>query len=124
MTQFDKVVSLIEKGYTKAEIDAMLMTPAEPAEPAAPAPDPVEPPAAPEPEPAEPAENEPQGPAVPVIPEGLQSFMDTTTKALQDLTAAVQASNIRTSSVDTTNVEDLNKILAGYINPPQNNTKE
>ena len=102
MNEVDKILTLLEKGYTKAEIDAMIMTPAAPEEPA-----PVD-----DPEP----EKAPEPPA-----EELTSFMSEIRQSMADLTAAVQAKNIQTNSVDTTRPEDLNDMLAAYINPPRVN---
>ena len=110
MNEVDKILTLLEKGYTKAEIDAMIMTPAAPEEPA-PADDP-EPEKAPEP-PAEPAPEKDIPSADDPVPEIRQS--------MADLTAAVQAKNIQTNSIDTMRPEDLNDMLAAYINPPRVN---
>ena len=122
MNEVDKILTLLEKGYTKAEIDAMIMTPAAPEEPA-PADDP-EPEKAPEP-PAEPAPEKDipsaDDPIPKTLPEELTSFMSEIRQSMADLTAAVQAKNIQTNSVDTPRPEDLNDMLAAYINPPRVN---
>lgn len=122
MNEVDKILTLLEKGYTKAEIDAMIMTPAAPEEPAPvddPEPEPAaEPPADPEPEKDLPTADDP----VPkTLPEELTSFMSDMRKTMADLTAAVQSRNIQTNSIDTTRPEDLNDVLASYINPPRVN---
>lgn len=114
MNQVDKILTLLEKGYTKAEIDTMLATsaPADPAPAADPEPQPVEPAAEPEPEPSAPAAPE-------TLPGELSGFMTELKQSLSELTAAVQANNIRTASIDTRNVaEAQDKILASFINPP------
>ena len=122
MNEVDKILTLLEKGYTKAEIDAMIMTPAAPEEPA-PVDDP-EPEKAPEP-PAEPAPEKDipsaDDPVPKTLPEELTSFMSEIRQSMANLTAAVQAKNIQTNSIDTTRPEDLNDMLAAYINPPRVN---
>lgn len=111
MTEVDKILTLLEKGYTKAEIDAML-APADPAPAADPEPQPVEPATEPEPEPAAPAASE-------TLPGELSGFMTELKQSISELTAAVQANNIRTSSVNTSSLaEEQDKILASFINPP------
>ena len=121
MNEVDKILTLLEKGYTKAEIDAMIMTPAAPEEPApAEDPAPAEEPAPAEPEPEEeiPSADDP----VPkTLPEELTTFMSEVRKTMADLTAAVQSRNIQTNSINTTRPEDLNDVLASYINPPRVN---
>ena len=121
MNEVDKILTLLEKGYTKAEIDAMIMTPAAPEEPApAEDPEPAEDPATAEPEPEKeiPSADDP----VPkTLPEELSTFMSEVRKTMADLTAAVQSRNIQTNSIDTTRPEDLNDVLASYINPPRVN---
>lgn len=117
MDKFEKIVMLVEHGFTKEEIDRMF--PAEPdAEPSAPAePEPAAEPAAP----AEPAA-EPAEPAAPdAVPEAMTDFMADIKKGLQELTAAVQANNIKTMSTNSNTAEDMNKLLAEYINPPKYN---
>lgn len=111
MDKVDKILTLIEKGYTKAEIDAMLMTPAEPEPEAAPEP-------LPEPEP-EPAAEPEAAPAQETVQEQFTSFMEEMRSSMAALTAAVQSRNIQSNEVDTTRPEDLNDFLAAYINPPR-----
>lgn len=117
MQEVDKILTLLEKGYTKAEIDSMLMTPIDPGEPS------------PEEEPKQATENtEPveelptaDDPVPKTLPEQLTTFMDEMRSSIADLTAAVQSRNIQTNSVDTTRPEDMNELLAAYINPPRAN---
>ena len=114
MDKVDKILTLIEKGYTKAEIDAMIMSPTEP-----------EPEPAAEPEPAPEPEKDPapvvtaDDPVPETMPEKLTTFMEEMRSGMADLKAAVQAHNIQTNEVDTTRPEDLNDFLAAYINPPR-----
>lgn len=118
MNNVDKILTLLEKGYTKQEIDAMILTPKDPAEgePAAadPAPTPAEPEPVNDPEPAaEPSPSE-------TLPIGeLTGFMQELRQSIADLTAAVQSSNIKNNSIDTTLAEEQEKLLAAYINPPR-----
>ena len=115
MNKIDKILTLIEKGYSKQEIDAMLAAePAPAAEPEPPEEDPV--PAA-DPEPPE--ENNGNNDNM----QALTGFMEDLKKSITDLTAAVQAKNIQTNSVSTTQADDLNAILASYINPPGRDNK-
>ena len=118
MNNVDKILTLLEKGYTKQEIDAMILTP-DPAEgePAAadPAPTPAEP---------EPIEKDPEPAAEPspteTLPvEQLTGFMQELRQSIADLTAAVQSSNIQNNTIDTTLAEEQEKLLAAYINPPR-----
>lgn len=117
MNNVDKILTLLEKGYTKQEIDAMILTP-DPAEgePAA---------ADPEPTPAEPEPtNDPEPAAEPspseTLPIGeLSGFMQELRQSIADLTAAVQSSNIKSNTIDTTLAEEQEKLLAAYINPPR-----
>lgn len=117
MNNVDKILTLLEKGYTKQEIDAMILTP-DPAEdepaPADPAPTPAEPEPTNDPEPAgEPSPSE-------TLPIGeLSGFMQELRQSIADLTAAVQSSNIKNNSIDTTLAEEQEKLLAAYINPPR-----
>lgn len=118
MSNIERIHDLVKAGYTKAEIDAMILTPEDPAEsePAAadPAPTPAEPEPVNDPEPAaEPSPSE-------TLPVGeLSGFMQELRQSIADLTAAVQSSNIRDASIDTTSVEEQEKILATFINPPR-----
>lgn len=114
MTKIDKIITLVEQGYTKAEIDAML-TPddvAEVEEQAAPeTPAAVEAPAAVEETAAEPDR-------VDALESSMKDFMEEVNKSMRDLTAAVQSSNRLFNSVDTTEAEEMDKVLAQFINPP------
>ena len=127
MNDFDKIVLLAEKGYSKKEIDTMMQTAAL-QENGAPDPAPVDPapadPAPADPAPADPAPADP-APADPApageqqaLPDELTGFMAELKNAMTDLTAAIQANNIRTMSTQTPTVEDMNATLATYINPP------
>lgn len=113
---FNNVVKLIEAGFTKSEIDAMLMPvqtdpePAEPREKPEPTPEPE--PVKDDPKPEEPVE-------APAVPEVLSTFMDEVRASLTELTKAVQAKNISTMSTPTRSAEDMNDFLAAYINPPK-----
>lgn len=118
MSNIERIHDLVKAGYTKAEIDAMILTPDDPAEgePAAadPAPTPAEPEPVNDPEPAaEPSPSE-------TLPAGeLSGFMQELRQSIADLTAAVQSSNIKNNSIDTTLAEEQEKLLAAYINPPR-----
>lgn len=118
---FDNVVKLIEAGFTKSEIDAMLMPiqaepegASEPVEPAAGSatPAPATEPVKDDPKPEKPVE-------APAVPEVLSTFMDEVRASLTELTKAVQAKNINTMSTPTQSAEDMNDFLAAYINPPK-----
>lgn len=118
MNIVDKIITLLEKGYTKAEIDAMILTPEDPAEgePAGadPEPTPADPEPKNDPEPApEPSPSE-------TLPVGeLSGFMQELRQSIADLTAAVQSSNMQHNEIDTTLAEEQEKLLAAYINPPR-----
>ncbi len=122
MNDFDKIVLLAEKGYSKEEIETMMQTAAL-QDNGAPDPAPVDPapadPAPADPAPADPASADPapagEGQA---LPSELTGFMAELKNAMTDLTAAIQANNIRTMSTQTQTVEDMNATLATYINPP------
>lgn len=112
MDKFDKIVMLIEHGFTKEEIEKIL-----PDEPAATAePEPAAAPAEPETEPA--AEPEPAA-APAAVPEAMTTFMQEIKTGLQDLTKAVQAGNVNKITAETQTAEDMNALLANYINPPR-----
>ena len=118
MNTVDKILTLLEKGYTKQEIDAMILTPDDPAEGEPAAADPAPTPAVPEPV------NDPEPAAEPspseTLPVGeLSGFMQELRQSIADLTAAVQSSNIKNASIDTTLAEEQEKILATFINPPR-----
>ena len=122
MNDFDKIVLLAEKGYSKEEIETMMQTAAL-QDNGAPDPAPVDPAPA-DPAPADPAPADP-APADPApagenqaLPDELTGFMAELKNAMTDLTAAIQANNIRTMSTQTQTVEDMNATLATYINPP------
>lgn len=114
MNEVDKILTLLEKGYTKAEIDAMILTPEDPAEgePAG---------ADPEPTPAEPEpQNDPEPSPSETLPVGeLSGFMQELRQSIAELTAAVQSSNMQHNTMDTTIAEEQEKLLAAYINPPR-----
>ena len=113
MDIIEKTVSLIEHGYSKEEIAEILGTAQAEPEAADPAPEPEPAPADPAPEPEPATEPEP-APA----DDGVKNMLGTLQKSISDLTAAVQSNNIRTMSTNTNTVDDMNKILASYINPP------
>ncbi|MBO7682200.1 MAG: hypothetical protein J6T17_05545 [Clostridia bacterium] len=132
MNDFDKIVLLAEKGYSKKEIETMMQTAAlqdngapdpAPVDPAPADPAPADPapadPAPADPAPADPAPTDP-APAggKQALPDELTGFMAELKNAMTDLTAAIQANNIRTMSTPTQTVEDMNATLATYINPP------
>lgn len=121
---FDNVVKLIEAGFTKSEIDAMLMPiqaepePAEPSEKPEPTPEPE--PVKEDPEQADPAlESVVDAFVSKVLPETLAPYLDEVRASLGELTKAVQAKNINTMSTPTQTAEDMNDFLAAYINPPK-----
>lgn len=122
MNDFDKIVLLAEKGYSKEEIETMMQTAAL-QDNGAPDPAPVDPapadPAPADPAPADPApaDRAPAGEGQ-ALPSELTGFMAELKNAMTDLTAAIQANNIRTMSTQTQTVEDMNATLATYINPP------
>lgn len=110
MDKFDKIVTLIEHGYTKEEIEKILPADDEPEAAAAPEPEaPAEETAAPEPEApaAAPAE----------LPEALTGFMAEVKASIAELTKAVQAGNVNRITTDTKTAEDMNDVLASFINP-------
>lgn len=121
MNEIDKIVTLLEKGYTKAEIDAMFNASTETVEPA-PLNDPENAEAVIVPA-SEPSEVIPTAddPVPKTLPEQLTTFMDEMRSSIADLTSAIQARNIQTNSIDTTKAEDMNDLLAAYINPPRVN---
>ncbi len=112
MDIIEKTVSLIEHGYSKEEIAEILGTAQAEPEAADPAPEPEPAPADPTPEP-EPVPEPDSAPA-----DDVKNMLGTLQKSISELTAAVQSNNIRTMSTDTSTVDDMNKILASYINPP------
>lgn len=108
----EDVLRLLDAGFTKAEIDAMLTPePTADSDPAPAEPEPAEPAA--DPEPVETGNNE--------LQETLSGFMADLQKSINDLTKAVQAKNIQTNTVATSTVDEMNKILETYINPPGRN---
>lgn len=103
----DNIILLLEKGFTKTEIEEM-----EAREAAVKVPE-IEP----EPEPvADPEPQEPETEKTEPEPENNEQ-LDEIKKAIKELTKTIQASNIRTASMETTEVDDVNKMLASFINP-------
>lgn len=94
MDKFDKVVMLIEHGFTKEEIDKIL----------------------PEDEPA--AETDPEPAAAPAM-DALAGFMRELKSSVDELKKAVQAGNVNKITTSSQTVEDMNDILATFINPPR-----
>lgn len=116
MDKFDKVVMLIEHGFTKEEIDKILPED----EPAAETdPEPAAAPAAPkDPEPAPAPATEPEPAAAPAV-DALAGFMQELKSSVDELKKAVQAGNVNKITTSSQTVEDMNDILATFINPPR-----
>ena len=113
----EDVLRLLDAGYTKAEIDAML-TPepvlvSEQEVETAPVEEAPVPETAPAPAEETSGNNE--------LQETLSGFMADLQKSITDLTKAVQSKNIQTNTVATSTVDEMNKILETYINPPGRN---
>lgn len=105
---FDQIITLVNAGYTKAEIEAMT-------QPTAPAPEPAPAPEhAPDPEPQTVSQPEPQQqPAV--------SDYDKLEGLLKQFIGIAQANNLNQSMPGTPQQRTTTDILSGVIAPPERN---
>jgi len=110
MNNLETIVKLLDAGYTKSEIDAML-TPAETAAPEAPAPEQTAP-AETAPEQTAPAET--AAPAAPAAPAGSGDILE----AINKLTQTIVMHNINTQGVVTQPQRTAEDALAEIIAPP------
>ncbi len=103
--ELENIIKLLDAGYTKDEISA-LMNPAAPAEePAAPAEEPA-------PEPAQAADPEP-------APAPQPAGNDQILEALNKLTNAIITKNLNATTAETAKEQTTTDILAKIIAPPR-----
>ena len=108
----EDILTLLQAGYTKAEIDAM--TAPSPAGLPAPDPEPVPAPApAPDPEPSPAPDPEPSPAPVP----DYGSMIAQLTAQVSGLTKAVQIANLKGTNLPPEKTETAEDILAKLINP-------
>lgn len=103
--ELENIIKLLDAGYTKDEINA-LMNPASPAE------EPAEPAEDPAPEPSQAADPEP---APAPQPAGNDQILD----ALNKLTSAIITKNLNTTTAETAKEQTTTDILAKIIAPPR-----
>lgn len=107
--ELENIIKLLDAGYTKDEINA-LMNPAAPAE--EPAEEPAEPAEDPAPEPAQAAD---PAPAPAPQPAGNDQILE----ALNKLTNAIITKNLNATTAETAKEQTTTDILAKIIAPPR-----